>query len=177
MEREAPLGTAGAIGALRAWIDGRDLLIINADRYHPDSLEGLLDGWTRDDVRLLVIRDPGRGDFDDLRFTGASVMPWDIVRTMPEEPAGLWKVCWQPAREEGRLSFAETSIPFVDCGTPTDYHEANMLATGGASAIADDAFIEGEAHRSVVWPGARVRKGEILVDAIRATDELTVFVG
>ncbi|MCU1353702.1 MAG: Mannose-phosphate guanylyltransferase/MurNAc alpha-phosphate uridylyltransferase, partial [Acidimicrobiales bacterium] len=60
--------------------------------------------------------------------------------------------------------------PFVDCGTVADYLAANLLATGGTSAVepgalvADDAVVE----RSVVWAGSEVHPGEVLVDAVRA---------
>jgi N-acetyl-alpha-D-muramate 1-phosphate uridylyltransferase len=36
--------------------------------------------------------------------------------------------------------------------------------------------VSGEVVRSVVWPGASVRRGERLVDAVRAGDDVTVLV-
>jgi ADP-glucose pyrophosphorylase len=36
------------------------------------------------------------------------------------------------------------------------------------------AVVEGQVERSVVWPGARVEAGEVLVDAIRTTAGRTV---
>jgi hypothetical protein len=36
--------------------------------------------------------------------------------------------------------------------------------------------VAGTLERAVVWPGARVRRGEHLVDAIRADDGMTVLV-
>ena len=32
-EREGPLGTAGGLGRLRSWIDGRGVLAVNSDAY------------------------------------------------------------------------------------------------------------------------------------------------
>ena len=63
---------------------------------------------------------------------------------------------------------------FVDCGTPADYLRANLAANGGQSVVGPGAVVDGELVRSVVWAGAHVRAGERLVDAIRATDEVTV---
>ena len=70
-----------------------------------------------------------------------------------------------------------TDAPVVDCGTPARYLRANLLWSGGESVIGDGAVVEGEVVRSVVWDGARVAAGERLVDAIRASDQMTVQVG
>ena len=43
--------------------------------------------------------------------------------------------------------------------------------------IGERAVVEGEVVRSVVWDGAHVGPGERLVDAIRASDQVTVQVG
>ena len=65
----------------------------------------------------------------------------------------------------------------MDCGTPQDYLQANLTATGGASAIDDRATIESGAsvRRSVVWDGAVVGAHEVLDQAIR-TPQGTVLV-
>lgn len=49
-----------------------------------------------------------------------------------------------------------------------------MAASGGENVVGPGAVVEGEIIRTVVWPGARVAKGERLVDAIRAGD-VTVY--
>jgi hypothetical protein len=79
-------------------------------------------------------------------------------------------------REQGRLELIKSAEPFIDCGLLLEYHRANMLATNNGNAIAPDATVHGAVTRCVVWPGATVREGEHLVAAIRATDDLTVFV-
>ena len=53
---------------------------------------------------------------------------------------------------------------------------ANLAASGGESVVGDGARVEGSLTRSVVWPGAEVRRGEVLVDAIRADARTTVLV-
>ncbi|MGB9377417.1 MAG: sugar phosphate nucleotidyltransferase [Mycobacteriales bacterium] len=174
VEQPAALGTAGAIGALRPWLDGRDALICNADAYRDGDLRALLDGWSGLRPRLLVVRDPQRADFGEWRFAGASVLPWAYARDLPAEPSGLYEVVWQAADRSGDLEFVEHPTTFIDCGTPADYLAANLHASGGASVIGAGAVVEGELVRSVVWPGAVVRRAERLVDAVRAPGGLTV---
>ena len=66
--------------------------------------------------------------------------------------------------------------PCLDCGTPARYLAANLAASGGMSVIGPGASVDGEVVRSVVWEGAGVRAGERLVDAVRASDDVTVLV-
>lgn len=172
VEQPQALGTAGALGALRSWIDGRAVLVVNADAWHPQALGVLLDGWDGKRVRLLV--DDAGGDFGRWRFVGASLMPWDVVRTLRAEPAGLYEACWRDLHERGQVSFVVSREPFVDCGTPADYLRANLAASGGTSVIGAGAIVRGDVVRSVVWPRARVAAGERLVDAIRIGARTTV---
>lgn len=175
---EAPqaLETAGALGQLRDWIGGRDVLACNSDVHHPDDLGGLLDGWDHERVRLLTVRDPSRGDFGDLRYTGAALLPWGIVRELPAERLGLYPAVLGPHHEQGRLDLVASEVPFHDCGTPAEYLDANLAASGGRSVIGEGAVVEGEVVRSVLWEGVHVAADERLVGAIRATDEVTVQV-
>lgn len=169
VEPEA-LGTAGALGYLREWLDGRDVLVLNGDAYRPDGVGALLDGWTGERVRLLVVRDPENGDFGEWRFAGASLHPWSVVRDLPAEPAGLYEAVWRHIEPE-LVPFGGV---FVDCGTPRDYLDANMHASNGASVVGEGAVVDGELVRSVVWPGGVVRAGERLVDCVRVGTDLTV---
>lgn len=164
------LGTAGALGYLRPWLDGEDVLVLNGDAYRPGSLRGFVDGWDRERVRLLVVRDDERGDFGPWRFAGASLHPWNVVRDIPAETNGLYELVW--SRTEPDLAPWEGA--FVDCGNVADYLRANMHASGGASVVGEGAVVEGELVRSVVWPGGVVRPGERLVDAVRVGSEITV---
>jgi MurNAc alpha-1-phosphate uridylyltransferase len=168
VEAERPLGTAGALGALREWIDGRPVLVVNGDSWCPSSVQVLVDGWDGERVRLLVV---GRDESDELgprhQIAGA-LMPWAAVAGLTPEPSGLYELTWAPAAEDGTLEVVSYDGPFVDCGTPARYLEANLAASGGESVIAPNATVEGEVVRSVVWPDARVRRSERLVDAIRA---------
>lgn len=165
------LGTAGALGYLRPWLDGEDVLVLNGDAYRPGSLRGFVEGWDGERVRLLVVRDEERGDFGPWRFAGASLHPWPVVRDVPAETNGLYELVW---RHQDDLDLAPWEGAFVDCGNVTDYLRANMHASGGESVVGEGAVVEGELVRSVVWPGGVVRPGERLVDAVRVGADLTV---
>lgn len=167
-EIEEALGTAGALGRLRGWIAGHDVLVVNGDGWRPGSLDPLIEGWSGDRIRLLVVGDPERADFGRWRFAGASLMPWADVDALAPEPAGLYEVSWREALDAGRVDLVEWSGPFVDCGTPADYLAANLTASGGTNVIGEGAIVDGRVERCVVWPGAKVATGEELVDAIRA---------
>jgi N-acetyl-alpha-D-muramate 1-phosphate uridylyltransferase len=173
---EAPeaLGTAGAVGQLRGWLDGRGALIVNADAWQRDDLSALVSGWDGERIRLLVVSDPDRGDFGPWRFAGASLLPWRLAARLPAEPAGLYELCWRVPHEAGELDLVRSEAPFFDCGTPADYLAANLEASGGESVVGAGAVVEGELARSVVWPWGRVRAGERLVDAIRVGTSVTV---
>jgi N-acetyl-alpha-D-muramate 1-phosphate uridylyltransferase len=51
-----------------------------------------------------------------------------------------------------------------------------LAASGGASVVGAAATVDGEVDRCVIWPGAPVRRGEHLHDAIRADERTTVLV-
>lgn len=174
VERPVALGTAGAIGQLRGWLDGRDALVANADAWQHDGLDALVRGWDGRRPRLLVVHDPERGDFGPWRFAGTSLLPWAVARSLAAEPSGLYESCWRAARQRGELDLVAMDGPFTDCGTPADYLAANLEASGGASVVGAGAVVDGEVVRSVVWPGGRVRRGERLVDAIRVGSTVTV---
>ena len=170
VEQPEALGTAGALGRLRDWAGGAPVLLTNADAYFPadaDPVAELLAGWGGDRPRLLCVRgSDGRG-FGDLRYVGAALLPWWSVRDLEPVPSGLYEVSWGALHAAGRLDLVVTEAAPIDCGTPADYLQANMVATGGASVAEPGAQVEGELVRSVVWSGERVGPAERLVDAVR----------
>lgn len=176
LEQPAALGTAGALGRLHDWLDGRPVLVVNADAWTTARLDPLVDGWTGEAPRLLC-SPRGRADFGDLHYVGAALLPWSAVAALRAEPSGLYEVSWRQAYADGRLELVvDEDGRYVDCGTPLDYLRANLLDSGGRSVVGEGAVVEGELVRSVVWPGARVERGEILVDSIRTTQGRTVHV-
>ena len=169
VEQPEALGTAGAVGRLRDWLAGRDVLIANGDVCFdpPVDVERFVADWDRERPRLLVVEDPERADFDGRwRFAGLSLLPGGVAASLPAEPAGLYEVAWRDAP----LDLVPTAASYVDCADPPSYLRANLLLSGGASVIGDGAVVEGELDRCVVWPGAVVRRGERLVEVIRARD-------
>lgn len=185
---EAPvaLGTAGGVAALRGWIDGRDVLVVNADGWHPDDdLGPLVDAWDRERVRLLVLRDELQADFGAWRYVGACLLPWSDVAQLRPEPTGLYEVLWRRLSEDGRLEFVEGADGQIDCGTPSDYLAANLQAADAAggvivgegasitgrvarAVIGAGARVDGDVEASVVWPGEHVDESERLRHAVRA---------
>jgi len=170
------LGTAGALGRLRPWIDGRSVLVVNADTWSTVGLRLLVEGWDGVRPRLLCQADPDLATWGELAYVGAALLPWSQVRELPESPAGLWEASWQGLEPGADLDLVRTDGPVIDCGTPARYLRANLVASGGESVIGEGAVVEGEVVRTVVWDGARVERGERLVDAIRASAEVTVLV-
>jgi CTP:molybdopterin cytidylyltransferase MocA len=174
IEHPLVLGTAGALGALQGWIAGRDVLVLNADAWHRDDLRGLLEGWDRRRARLLTVTDVARGDFGTARYVGAALLPAAVVGGLQPVPSGLGERVFRPMEAAGDLELAGSDVPFFDCGTIADYHAANMASSGGANVVGEGAVVEGSIERTVLWPGARVAAGEVLLDAIRTHTGLTV---
>ena len=56
VEEPQALGTAGALGQLRPWIDGRATLVINGDTWCPGSLATFVAGGDGTRVRLALAR-------------------------------------------------------------------------------------------------------------------------
>lgn len=189
------LGTAGALGALRGWVDGRDVLLTNADAYLPGGLGDLAAGWDGERCRLLCVPVAGAGDWPGpdgggLRYVGACLLPWRLVRDLAATPSGLYEVLWRHEAAAGRLDLVTLADvgatgPAVDCGTPVDYLAANADAVrrAGGSVIAQTAVVRarctdsvvgvgavvaGDVDRCVVWDGAVVAAGERLVGVVRA---------
>src|SRR4051794_21751866 len=54
VEEPEALGTAGGIGNLRTWIDGRAALILKADAWHDADMQAFVAGGGGGGVRVLV---------------------------------------------------------------------------------------------------------------------------
>ncbi len=173
VEEPEALGTGGAVARLRPWLDGRPVLVVNGDTWHRADLAPLVRGWDGERIRVLVANAPGAVLGPTSRVLG-SLLPWSEVVRLPEQPWGLWEVSWRRRLAEGRLETLTAATPFVDCASPGDYLAANLAASGGVSVVGAGAVVEGTLVRSVVWPGGIVRAGEVLVDAVRVGERLTV---
>jgi hypothetical protein len=127
VEQPEALGTAGAVGQLRDWLAGRDLLVTNGDAWYgpaPD-VPGLVADWDGQQPRLLVTRDEQRPDFEGRwRFAGVSLLPWEWATRLAPVPSGLYEEVWSQTPVE----LVATDVVFVDCGTPDDLARARALA-------------------------------------------------
>jgi N-acetyl-alpha-D-muramate 1-phosphate uridylyltransferase len=176
VEDEEALGTAGAVGRLRPWLDGSDVVVINGDTWCPGDVTALVDAWDRRRVRVVVSGPDGPATLGPRSRIVGSMLPWSVASSLAATPSGLYEVCWRPRLGTGELDVVGWDGPLVDCATPADYLAANLAASGGRSVIGEGAVVDGTLERSVVWPGATVHPGEVLVDSIRASDEMTVVV-
>lgn len=130
-EQPQALGTAGALGRLRPWVDGRDVLLTNGDVYQPGGLDELVSGWDGERCRLLVTTtEPGRRtdfvlpDGIGTRYVGSCLLPWTAVRDLDAVPSGLYEVLWRDLDARGELDLVRTDALSIDCGTPADYERA-----------------------------------------------------
>lgn len=198
VEPDGPLGTSGGVAELRDWIDGRGVLVGNADAYLADparppgkDIAALLDGWSGTTVRMLAqpLPEGETGGFSNHRFAGFSLLPWSRVRDLVPSEAGLVRDVWRPAEAAGELELIPFEGTYLDTGTPPLYLAANLHAAGGRNVIAPTArvtgtcteavvgagaVVAGTVNRGVILPGATVAADEHLTDAIRAGTSLTV---
>lgn len=132
VEEPAALGTAGAVGQLREWLAGRDVLIANGDAWYDGSPDVVtfVEAWDRRMPRLLVVPDEVRPDFDGRwRFAGMSLLPGSIAQSLEPVPSGLYEMVWS----RGPVDLVATDATFVDCGTAEDLARARALAAARAS--------------------------------------------
>ena len=133
VESPQALGTAGALGRLRDWVDGAPVLLTNADAWYPPAARPVLDdlvaGWDGNRVRLLCVPAAGDGDFDDRRYVGTALLPWWSVQSLDATPSGLYEVSWAALHARGELDLVVAEdLVAVDCGTPGDLARADELA-------------------------------------------------
>ncbi len=135
VETPVALGTAGAVGALRDWLGGRDVLIANSDVWFggPVDVRRFTDEWDRVRPRLLVVADAERPDFEQRwRFAGLSLLPGQIASGLPAVPSGLYEAVWRRVPVE----LIPADVEAIDCGTPADLAVARARAAAGAGAEA-----------------------------------------
>lgn len=190
-----PLGSAGALGHLKEWIDHRAVLVLNADAYvsaPPGDLRDLLDDWDGRTVRMLGRKaDDGHPPFGGLSFAGASLIPAADAAELTADYTHLVLTTWRPAERAGRLEAIPLDGTYIDCGSPADYLAANLHAAQGHNLLGDEVMVTGAAYESVIgagsavhgvvrrcvlWPSAHVRADEVLIDSIRVGRDMTVEV-
>ncbi len=172
VESGEQLGTAGALGRLRSWIDGRPTVVVNGDTWCPGGIDTLVDRWDETSIRILVA---GHEPFGPRSRIAGALLPWSDVAALEPVPTGLWEVSWRAALDAGRIESVHHDGPFVDCATPGDYLAANLEAAGGSS-IGAGAVVDGTVVDCVVWDGAVVHAAERLERAIRTDTGRTVLI-
>jgi N-acetyl-alpha-D-muramate 1-phosphate uridylyltransferase len=173
MEEIPGLGTAGGVAHAAGWVGGDHLLVVNGDTWCPGDLAPVVDSWDRERVRVVVTGPPQLGPGSRIV---ASLVPNRRLADLAVEPTGLYEVLWAPEAAAGRLDVVGWDGPLIDCATARDYLAANLAESGGESVIGAGAAVDGSVTRSVVWPGGRVWAGEVLVDAVRTDDRVTVLI-
>src|SRR6185312_6836240 len=156
VEPGEPLGTAGGLGNLKPWIDGRGVLAANADAYLAGGAVGaLIDGWDGTTVRLLGV--PGPPDeFGGYRFAGLSLLPWEHVAALDAVASDLVRTTWRPAERAGRLEIVPFGGSYLDTGTARDYLAANLHAAAGRDLVDPTATVTGRIEHAVIGAGAIV---------------------
>lgn len=173
VEEKEALGTAGGVGHLRPWIDGRATVVLNGDTWCPGPVAPAVAAWDRERVAVVVA---GSDRFTPTSMLAAVLLPWWATAELRPEPSGLYEVLLGRLAAEDRLAVIPWEGPCLDCGTPARYLAANLAASGGRSVIGAGAKVSGRVTRSVVWDGATVDTSEHLVDAVRTDAGVTVLV-
>lgn len=166
-EGATPLGTAGAIVNMRSWINGRNVVVLNADSIHFGDVGPFITKPATAATRLLTTLDRTRPDFDGAwRFTGLSYMDASVVEDLNDDAEDLYHDLWKAQRAAGVLD----TVPFagiaLDSGTPLDLLAANLMSTAGESLIERGAVVEGMVISSVVLRGATIARGETVRNCI-----------
>jgi MurNAc alpha-1-phosphate uridylyltransferase len=154
------LGTGGAVGRLRAWIDGRPLVMVNADTVHAQSLAPLLEQWDGQRIRFLVAEAPGTEFRAGLRLL-AVAMPPAAVAELTGEPCSVYRQVWAPWAHRRRVEVVGVGegMPWFDCGTPETYLRAHRWLTGESVCV---------------WPGAEGRVRSWMSSAIVTTRRIVL---
>ncbi|MBW1722781.1 MAG: NDP-sugar synthase [Deltaproteobacteria bacterium] len=123
-----------------------------------------------------------------LAFTGIHILRPGLLNHLPGEVFSDIIDCYRGLIQAGETiqSFVARDHYWYDIGTPDDYLRANRDLSGksihtgpraqvhptarleGWAVIGADCFIEEHAtvRRSILWDGARVRKGEVISDTV-----------
>lgn len=162
-EGSEPLGTAGGIYNMCDWIDGREVVVLNADSVVFGDVGDFIDGRDGAPTRLLVTLDRAAPDFDDLwRFVGLSTMTAATIAEIGPDTEDLYRDLWKRQLRDGGVELVPFTGLAIDAGTPANLLAANLVATGGRSVVEPGATIDGTAEQCVVLAGADVRADEHL---------------
>lgn len=160
-EEGQPLGTAGALFNMCHWIDGRDVVVLNADSVLFGRTDSFLHALGAGTTRLLVTYDRTAPDFDGIwRFAGLSTMGAASLAHLTGQSRDLYHEVWKQQLASGDIELVPLQGMAIDCGRPADLLAANLVASGGRSVIERGAAVDGDVDSCVVLRGAKVGAGE-----------------
>ncbi len=170
-EGSEPLGTAGGLYNMREWIDGRDVVVLNADSVLFGDVADFIDGRHEAPTRLLVTLDRASPDFDGLwRFVGLSTMDRATVARIGPDTEDLYRDLWKRQLADGDVRLVPFTGLAIDGGTPADLLAANLVESGGRTVLEPGASVHGTAEQCLVLAGGEVRAGEHLQHCIVDAD-------
>lgn len=163
VEGSEPLGTAGGIHNMRDWIDGRDVVVLNADSVLFGDVADFIRWREQAPTRLLVTLDRAAPDFHGLwRFVGLSTMDRATVSRIGPDTEDLYRDLWKRQLADGDVDLVPFTGLAIDGGTPADLLAANLVESGGATVVESGATVEGIAEQCLVLAGGVVPAGEHL---------------
>ena len=160
VEEDRSLGTAGALGHLRPWIDGRPVLRGQRRRVASRRLRPFVDGWDGERIRLLLVRRSGPARTGDLARGRADALVGRWRRSRRSR-RGCTRCRWRtPSRARVPLdpAVARRCVRRLR-RRPREYLAANLLASSGCIGAGSERAPRSARRvieRSVVWPGATV---------------------
>lgn len=175
-EGPEPLGTAGALRNMMDWIDGRDVVVLNADSVLFGNVAEFICTPDPAPTQLLVTFDRAAPDFDGLwRFTGLSKMTFDALGTIAPTSNDLYHGLWKAQLADGDARLVPFKGLAVDCGTPAGLLAANLIESGGRTVVENGATVEGRATGCLLLDGAHIGAGErVHLSVVDATSRCSV---
>jgi MurNAc alpha-1-phosphate uridylyltransferase len=162
-EGSEPLGTAGGLYNMREWIDGRDVVVLNADSVLFGDVGHFIGGRDQAPTRLLVTLDRASPDFDGMwRFVGLSTMDQATVAEIGPDTEDLYHGLWKGQLAEGAAELVPFAGLAIDGGTPANLLAANLVESGGRTVVESGARVDGTAEQCLVLAGGEVRADEHL---------------
>lgn len=159
-EGSEPLGTAGGLYNMREWIDGRDVVVLNADSVLFGDVTDFIGGRDRAPTRLLVTLDRASPDFDGLwRFVGLSTMDQATLARIGPDTEDLYRDLWKQQLADGEVDLVPFTGLAIDGGTPANLLAANLVECGGRTVVERGATVDGTAEQCLVLAGGEVPAG------------------
>jgi N-acetyl-alpha-D-muramate 1-phosphate uridylyltransferase len=159
-EGSEPLGTAGGLYNMRAWIGDRDVVVLNADSVLFGDVADFIGRRGEASTRLLVTLDRTSPDFDGLwRFVGLSTMDRSTVARIGPDTEDLYRDLWKRQLVDAEVKLVPFTGLAIDAGTPANLLAANLVESGGNTVVEPGANVDGTAEQCLVLAGAEVRAG------------------